>query len=91
MSKVTAEEKNLLASVERGDWKIRKVKASEQAELRAAAATALSKAARVNIRISRQDLEALRQRAAEEGLPYQTLMASILHKYVSGRLRDAPR
>ena len=41
---------------------------------------------RVNIRISKKDLEALQTRALEEGIPYQTLMASILHKYVSGRL-----
>ena len=39
----------------------------------------------VNIRISRKDLEALQKRAREEGLPYQTLMASVLHKYLSGR------
>jgi predicted DNA binding CopG/RHH family protein len=41
---------------------------------------------RVNIRISRKDLEALQKRALEEGIPYQILMASILHKYVSGSL-----
>ncbi len=41
---------------------------------------------RVNIRISRKDLEALQKRALAEGIPYQTLMASVLHKYVSGRL-----
>ena len=41
---------------------------------------------RVNIRMSKKDLEALQTRALEEGIPYQTLMASILHKYVSGRL-----
>jgi predicted DNA binding CopG/RHH family protein len=40
----------------------------------------------VNIRISREELEALQKRALEEGIPYQTLMASILHKYVAGRL-----
>lgn len=40
----------------------------------------------MNIRISRKDLEALQKRALEEGIPYQTLMASILHKYAAGRL-----
>jgi predicted DNA binding CopG/RHH family protein len=43
---------------------------------------------RVNIRISSKDLEALQKRALEEGIPYQTLMASILHKYAAGRLVD---
>jgi len=40
----------------------------------------------VNIRIPTKDLEAIQHRALEEGIPYQTLIASLLHKYVSGRL-----
>ena len=44
---------------------------------------------RLNIRISTKDLEAIQKRALEEGLPYQTLIASLLHKYASGRLRKA--
>ena len=43
---------------------------------------------RVNIRISEMDLELLQERALIEGLPYQTLMSSVLHKYVTGRLTD---
>jgi predicted DNA binding CopG/RHH family protein len=43
---------------------------------------------RVNIRISRTDLEALQRRALEESIPYQTLMASVLHKYAAGRLAE---
>lgn len=42
----------------------------------------------INIRISEQDLERLKLRAEEEGVPYQTLIASVLHKYVSERLLD---
>jgi len=53
---------------------------------RAAAEAALLKNKRVNIRISSRDLEGLQARAAEEGISYQTLMASVLHKFVSGRL-----
>ena len=49
-----------------------------------AAGRYLRKDARVNIRLSSADLEMLKRRAAEEGLPYQSLIASILHKYVSG-------
>jgi predicted DNA binding CopG/RHH family protein len=44
---------------------------------------------RLNIRISTKDLEAIQKRALEEGLSYQTLIASLLHKYASGRLREA--
>ena len=51
----------------------------------------LQKDRRLNIRISTKDLEAIQKRALEEGLPYQTLMASLLHKYASGRLRETQR
>ncbi|MGH7859446.1 MAG: antitoxin [Candidatus Binatia bacterium] len=89
MKKLPVDEKALLDSVERGEWRARKPSARERARLQRAAAASLRKTERVNIRISRHDLDALRSRAAEEGLPYQTLMASVLHKYVSGRLHDA--
>ena len=46
----------------------------------------LKKDARINIRISEADLRGLKLKAAEEGMPYQTLVASVLHKFVSGRL-----
>ena len=49
----------------------------------------LKKDRRLNIRISTKDLEAIQKRALEEGLPYQTLIASLLHKYAAGRLREA--
>ena len=42
----------------------------------------------INIRISQQDLESLRRSAEQEGIPYQTLISSVLHKYLSGRLVD---
>ena len=42
----------------------------------------------MNIRIAKRDLEGLKTRALEEGLPYQTLVSSILHKYVTGKLRE---
>ena len=43
---------------------------------------------RLNIRLSSKDLEAIQKRALAEGLPYQTLIASLLHKYATGRLRE---
>ena len=42
----------------------------------------------INIRLSEQDLEQIKSRAEREGLPYQTLISSVLHKYVSDRLID---
>lgn len=53
-----------------------------------AADAAFKKDKRINIRISSRDFAAIQCRALEEGMPYQTLVASILHKYASGSLRD---
>lgn len=53
------------------------------------ARTTFRKDRRVNIRISSKDLEAIQKRAIEEGLSYQTLISSLLHKYASGRLKEA--
>ena len=84
-------EEEILASFERGEWKPVRNQKGEIARLRAAAAATLLKNKRVNIRISSRDLEGLQARAAEEGVPYQTLMASVLHKFVSGRLVETQR
>ncbi len=48
----------------------------------------LKKEARVNIRLTEGTLEEIKARAEDEGIPYQTLIASVLHKFVSGRLVD---
>lgn len=86
MAKLSKEERELKAAVERGEWRsARNVKAETKRLQRYADAT-FKKNRRVNIRISDKDLEALQKRAIEEGIPYQTLIASVLHKYVSGRL-----
>ena len=49
---------------------------------------AANKTKNINIRISAYDIEKVKQRAAEEGIPYQTLISSIVHKYVTGKLVD---
>jgi len=89
-AKLDAEEQELLESVERGEWKSVDNLEEEIAKAKKAAANFLRKDTRVNIRISSSDLERLKRLAAYEGLPYQTLMASILHKYAAGHL-DADR
>ena len=81
-------EHDILASFEKGEWQSVKNQKKENARYRELAAETLRKSRRVNIRITAMDLEGLQAKAAEEGLPYQTLMASVLHKYVSGRLVD---
>lgn len=83
-------EAEVLRSFEKGEWEPIKNLKKEMDRYREAATDTLLKNRRVNIRISAIDLEGLQAKAAAEGLPYQTLMASVLHKYVSGRLVDGP-
>jgi predicted DNA binding CopG/RHH family protein len=85
--KIDADEKELLGSVERGEWKSAGGKRERGRYSRYAKAT-FRKDRRLNIRLSSKDLEAIQKRALAEGLPYQTLISSLLHKYASGRLRE---
>jgi predicted DNA binding CopG/RHH family protein len=89
MDKETKLEEEILASFERGEWQSVPRLKSEKARYASIASASLAKDKRVNIRISSRDLEDIQARAAEEGIPYQTLMASVLHKYVTGRLAEA--
>ena len=88
MDKETKLEEEILASFERGEWQSVPRLKSEKAKYAAIASASLAKDKRVNIRISSRDLEGIQAKAAEEGVPYQTLIASVLHKYVTGRLAD---
>jgi len=81
-------EQDVLEAFEKGKLKSVASKA-ELARLRAAARATALKDKRVNIRLSSIDLQDIQAKALVEGLPYQTLIASVLHKYVTGRLRDA--
>ena len=63
---------------------------SELAKFKAAARSTAIKDRRVNIRLSSGDLSDIQVKALEEGVPYQTLIASVLHKYVTGRLIERP-
>ena len=83
-----SEEKDILASYERGEWLPIKSGKAEIARLRQHARATLQKNKRINIRLSERDLLGLQTKAVEEGLPYQTLIASVLHKYVRGALAE---
>lgn len=89
MSKVRLpkDEQDLLDAVESGQFESTLTEARRK-ELEAAATNTFKKDKRINIRISNRDLIAVQSRASEEGIPYQTLVSSIIHKYVSGSLRD---
>ncbi|MBI3615610.1 MAG: antitoxin [Candidatus Omnitrophica bacterium] len=89
MEKLDQEEKSLRASIERGEWKSAHSTRRELQRYIAYARNTLRKNRRINIRLSQNDLEALQTRAIHEGIPYQTLISSLLHKYVVGRLKAA--
>ncbi len=80
------EEKELIASVERGEWKPVKDMEKEIARHRLMARETMKKDQRINVRLTRHDLISLKTRAVHEGIPYQTLVTSVLHKYVTGQL-----
>lgn len=84
MSKLTKEEKDLEHSFARGEWK--SVPKGELRRYQSYARAAVQKSKRINIRLAPQDLEGMQKRAIEEGIPYQTLVASVIHKFVTGRL-----
>lgn len=81
------EELQILADFERGEFESIKNFRDEKRKLEAAAHDTLQKNKRINIRISSRDLEKIQARAAKEGMPYQTYIASTLHKVVAGRLK----
>lgn len=78
------DEEKVIADYERGAFRPTKNQDAARKEAMTAARRYMRKDARINIRLSTADLEMLKRRAAEEGLAYQSLIASILHKYVSG-------
>lgn len=88
--KLDAEEQALLDAFEKGEMKISSPSKASMAKFKAAASATFIKDKRINIRLSSPDLMDIQARALEEGLPYQTFIASILHKYASGRLLEKP-
>ena len=89
--KFDKEERELLDSYERGEWKSVKNLKEEIEKHRGYARQTLKKDKRVNTRISSMVLDELQTRAVEDGMPYQTLISSILHRFVTGKLVEKPR
>jgi predicted DNA binding CopG/RHH family protein len=85
-NKLTDEEKEMLESYEAGDWEPVDNVDEEITKFQQYAEATVKKDKRINIRISSKNLDAIQKKALEEGIPYQTLISSILHKYVNGRL-----
>ena len=85
--KLDQEEKDILDAFESGKYKS-VLTDDRKKSLAEAAENTFKKDKRINIRLSSHDLDALQRRALREGVPYQTLVSSVLHKYVSGNLKE---
>jgi len=85
-TKLTKEEKEILDSFEKDEWVPVTNLAKRKKALMGYARNTLRKDKRLNIRISERDLLELQKRAVVEGLPYQTYVSSIIHKFINGNL-----
>jgi len=88
MSRLDQNEHELLEAFEAGELKRAANAAEIQQRHREYAEVMFKKDASINIQLSSRDLRGLQKKALAEGIPYQTLAASILHKYIEGRLRE---
>lgn len=80
------EEREILNAIESGEWQPVKLTSAERKKYVHAAKETLKKNKHVHLRMSEADLEGIKTKAAREGIPYQTLIASIVHKYIIGDL-----
>jgi predicted DNA binding CopG/RHH family protein len=88
-NRLSEEEREILDSFERGEWVPVKDLSKRKRELIRYARNTLKKDRRLNIRISERDLNELKKKAVSEGLPYQTSVSSIIHKFINGKLVEA--
>ena len=82
------EEKELIRSIEKGEWVESRETAKQKKLAKKYAEATMRKDMRMNIRISERDLKNLKKKALEEGIPYQTMVSMILHKYLAGRYSE---
>lgn len=85
--KLSSEEKEILEELERDEWKSVVSESHGLEKYSAAAKRTLRKDKRVNIRMSERDLTLIQRIAVEEGIPYQTLISSVIHKYVDKKIK----
>jgi predicted DNA binding CopG/RHH family protein len=87
--KLDKEERELLTSYERGEWRPVRNMPGEITRYKEMAKKSLRKSRRINIRLVEKDLEKIQIYALREGIPYQTLISSVLHKYAAGQIIKA--
>lgn len=86
--KLSAEERDILNRFERGELRSAPDAKRQMETARQAARNTFNKTRRVNLRVTERDFLLAHSRAREEGMPYQTLLSSVIHKYLSGRLTE---
>ena len=87
-SQLNAEEREILEHFERGELTAASEAQREMETAQHAARNTFNKTRRVNLRVTERDFNLAHARAREEGIPYQTLLSSVIHKYLSGRLTE---
>ena len=85
---IDQEEKDLMESIERDEWQPVNNIEQEKEKAIAAARNTLKKDKRINLRLTQKDYRQMQIKAIEEGIPYQTHISSIIHKYLTGRLQE---
>ena len=85
---IEQDEKAILQDLENGEFVTSELSNKNVAQAKQAAKKFMKRDNRINIRISGSDLNMIRRIAIQEGLPYQTLLASVIHKFAAGRLSD---
>ncbi|MBL1209387.1 CopG family antitoxin [Geminocystis sp. GBBB08] len=88
MNILDQDEQNLLESFENEEWQS-VGDAQRLQQIKSYAKATLAQDKKITLRLSSLDLEAIQTRAIEEGIPYQTLISSVLHKFVTGRLIES--
>ena len=83
---IDKEERDLMESIESDEWRPVKNIKKEKEKAIAAAQNTLKKDRRINLRLTQKDYHQIQIKAIEEGIPYQTLISSIIHKYLNGSL-----
>ena len=83
---IDQEEKDLMKSIEKDDWRPVKDFDREKEKAISASRNTLKKDKRINLRLTQKDYHQIQIRAIEEGIPYQTLISSVIHKYLNGSL-----
>jgi len=87
-NRLSKDEKEIVKSYENGEWNSVGKLDENIKKYSSYAKSTLRKDKRINIRINEKDLESLQNIAVDEGIPYQTLISSLIHKFVTGKLVD---